>query len=684
MSAVSPSPAAGTAEDVERGKIEFSLGNDLVYCKVFVEDGTLLGDRLEARKEWPGKYGESELRIETDADFQLDLMWNGWRAPGKLNNSENPLLLTKKDFHYVRSEEPELPDSERGLDLFFEGRSHPFELRVSYRLDEKAFYVRRKLALRDPQGRNHFLRWYWPRRGEIIGNVEIVKAGGYGQPAAILGEGGGAFFGVEYPAAENHLESQSSGGVMILCGHELGRIVGADEWVESEWVVLGLSPDRNVKLWFMKYIDRIRVAPLRPFLLYNTWYDVRAQEYTERPEDVMNEANLLRIIADFKREMVGKRGLRLDAFVLDDGWDVYKSDWVLREKEFPNGLAPIASALEGMGTDLGVWFGPIGGYSHRDWRVGWMRDHGYEVINNDQLCLAGKKYGELFKKRVVDFVRDAGVGYFKWDGIQFSCSNPDHGHPVGIYSRRAVMEKVIELCRAVRAENPDIFLNITSGTWLSPWWVQYADTIWMQGYDYGYSDVPSISRRDGAITYRDFVLYEDFRKNGFWFPLANLMTHGIIKGHLQKLGGEAEPLDKFTDNALLYFARGVAMWELYISPNLLSDGEWNAIAKSIRWAEDRFDILRSTEMIGGDPGKSEAYGYVHFAGERGIVAARNPFIEPRTLEVELSPALGLDPKAESLVLERVYPTRWVSAEAAARRHDIRCFEERGRDYAEGL
>jgi hypothetical protein len=138
------------------------------------------------------------------------------------------------------------------------------------------------------------------------------------------------------------------------------------------------------------------------------------------------------------------------------------------------------------------------------------------------------------------------------------------------------------------------------------------------------------------------------------------MTHGIIKGNLQKLGGEAEPLDKFTDNALLYFARGVSMWELYVSPDLLTDGEWNALAKSIRWAKDRFKVLRSTEMIGGDPGESLSYGYAHFAGKRGIIAARNPSIEPQTLKTSLSPSMGLDPKASSLVVEQVYPTRRIS------------------------
>lgn len=102
------------------------------------------------------------------------------------------------------------------------------------------------------------------------------------------------------------------------------------------------------------------------------------------------------------------------------------------------------------------------------------------------------------------------------------------------------------------------------------------------------------------------------------------------------------------------------MWELYISPDLLTDGEWDALVKSIRWAKDRFEILQQTEMVGGDPGKSQAYGYVHLKGKYGIVAARNPFIGTQVLKVQLSPCLGLDPKASSLVVERIYPTRWIS------------------------
>jgi len=536
-------------EKKDDGKQILWLSNALVKCSVIFEEEKLASDRLEAQPKWLSEYGTQPFAIETDADFGLDVMWTGWRAPGNVNNAENPVMLSKDNFELLRHEVQKIPGDGRELNLFFKELNNSLELRITYQLEQGAFYVRRKMAVRDSRSGRHFLRWVWPRRGLLYGNVNILKSGGFGQPLALQIKDAGAFFGLEYPTSENSLKPTEKGKTNIHCGQEIGERIGSS-WIESEWVVEGLSPNLHVKLWFWKYLDRIRVAPLKPYLLYNSWYDVRAPEIVKSPAHVMNEENLLRIIESFRKEMVKKRGLKLDVFVLDDGWDIYRSDWVLSKEQFPRGLSPVKDALKEIGTNLGMWFGPIGGYSNRNWRIEWMRGHGYEVIKGPmraheygvvrgQMCLAGEQYRQLFKKRVLDFVRNHGVGYYKWDGIQFSCSEPDHGHPIGIYSRRAVMESVIDLCRSVRSENPDIFLNITSGTWLSPWWMKYANTIWMQGHDYGYSNVPSISRRDRAITYRDYILFEDYGKNDFWFPIANLMTHGIIKGHLQKLGGEA-------------------------------------------------------------------------------------------------------------------------------------------------
>ncbi|HUL43104.1 MAG TPA: alpha-galactosidase [Bacteroidota bacterium] len=635
------------------------LQNDRVSLNVIVQKDQLLGDELRTVPSWSEEFGvKKQPAIATDADFAIDVMYTDWQAPGKVNNAENPVLFTKKDFQLV---DHRLRDSGSvsELVLFLKGRENPIDLRITYRLKKGEFFVRRNIAVMDTAFGHHFLRWMWTRSGYVNGVKSILKSGGFGQPVALLLEHGGAFFGLEYPTAENSITALGRGEEVLKCGQEFGEQISGT-WLESEWVVEGITPDTYVKNWFFKYVDAIRVAPLRPYTLYNSWYDLRSPEYPKVPQDHwMSEESALGMAKLLRENMIEKHDIRLDAFVLDDGWDVYESDWLLRQAQWPRGLLPLADELKKTNTTLGLWMGPTGGYSFRMRRINWMKDHGYEVVgttrDNTMLCLAGTKYSQLFRQRISDFVKNDGVGYFKWDGIQFSCSEPDHGHPIDIYSRRAVMQSVIEKCETVRRENPDVFLNITSGTWLSPWWVKYANTIWMQGADYGFSDVPSISQRDAAITYRDFILYDDFKNLDLWFPIQNLMTHGIIKGKLESTGSYDEPLDKFTDDALLYCARGVTMFELYISPDILSEGEWNSLAASLSWARDRFPVLSTTWMVGGNPMKRETYGYVHFRDDRGIIAVRNPFMNAASLPVRLSVEQGLDPKATSLVLEEEYP-----------------------------
>ncbi len=640
----------------EAGTRTFRVSNGIVDLQVGLEGGALARERLEL-EGFPGK-GEAPAGavLETDGGFSLDFMWTDWHAPGKKYNADNPVVLGAGDFRFKSSLAGAGPEGAKDLSLFFTCTKGPFLLEITWRLEEGAFFARKRVVIRDERTGRHFLRRVAPLDARVPGGFRVVKEGDFGQPVALDYGAFGAFFGLEYPGSRNTLFAHL-GTARVTCSQWIGERVGK-KGVASDWAVMGLTPDNRVKYWFFRYLDWVRVAPVRPYTLYNSWYDLRAPVMVKEAGHVMNEKNTLRIIDLFEKNMIRKYGIHLDAFVLDDGWDVYKSDWVLRKKQFPGGLLPISRRLASLGSVLGIWFGPIGGYSHRSWRTGWMKAHGYEVVG-DQLCLAGKNYHALFKKRVVDFVKKDRVGYYKWDGIQFSCSEPDHGHPVGIYSRRAVIEAVIDLCRAVRKADPNIYLNVTSGTWLSPWWLKYSNQIWMQGGDYGFSDVPSWSKRDSAMTYRDIVLHEDFRKKKVWFPISNMMTHGIIKGSLQKLGGEAEPLDKFTNNALLYFARGVSMWELYVSPDILTDGEWRALGDSIRWAKDRFSVLRRTEMIGGDPGAGAPYGYAHYSGDRGILALRNPSFRPGKIRVKLDPVQGLDRDAASLVVERVYPTRYI-------------------------
>ncbi|MDQ7053133.1 MAG: hypothetical protein Q9P14_09650 [candidate division KSB1 bacterium] len=293
----------------------YRLSNDKLEVSLWFENGQLRLERVAALEDWLKQYGSRRLAVELDGGFEIDVQWTGWRMPGKAHNADNPLRITQSAFEPTGDRIEQEGGARR---LILEGRllNGAFEVRLVSRLAPRDFFVLRKIAVRDPKARRHFLRWLWQRSGFLFGRMTILKSGGFGNPLAIATDDGGAFFGLEFPAGTNRLKAKAEHRTRIRCGQEFGVLID-NTWIESEWAVTGLTPNRNVRLWFYRYLDDIRVAPLRPFLLYNTWYGVRSPEYTQRPEDVMNEAHLLRIIRDFRREMLEERGLRLDAFVLD-------------------------------------------------------------------------------------------------------------------------------------------------------------------------------------------------------------------------------------------------------------------------------------------------------------------------------------------------------------------------------
>ncbi|MCL6525082.1 MAG: alpha-galactosidase [Thermoflavifilum sp.] len=672
---------------------QFILTNDRLRQIIVLHKGILIQDILQ-----PITAGDQAGGIMTDANFQLQLMWTGWRAPGQYFNGDLHVMFTAQDFRFDHADTQAISADGKAWQLYFKGSSpeNPLLLRITYSLLPGKNYVRRQIAICDTTGQDHWLEavasregTMQPWQGEAIQEagvriessmhvratpwqpstqrpaVRLIKKGEFGQPAAAdFKQVGGVFMGIEYPAAVNEFTLIHDQQLQIHCQEWVGTTIG-EQWTITHPVVEGLVPDHHVHLAFDAYLRDIQVAPDTPYLLYNSWYDLRSPAFTDvSPDHVMNEKNILRIIDQFNQNMVKPYGIHLNAFVLDDGWDDYASDWQLRRSTFPHGLMPIINALKPLHTRLGMWIGPTGGYSFRMQRINWMRAHGYETVGHGDhimMDIAGPHYFGLLQKRLTDFAR-MGISYFKWDGLQFSSSEPDNHHPVGYFSEITALDHVIQLADTVRKINPEMYINITSGTWMSPWWLLCANQIWMQGADYGYATLPSFTDRDAAMTYKDMVLYDDFQRHDVWFPMSHVMTHGIIKAKLASVGATDDPLPTFANDVMLYFGRGVTMYEWYISPDMLQPDEWRILSQGLQWAKAHAHLLRLTYMIGGDPARGEAYGYVHFAGDSGIIVVRNPQMQPQTIRVKLDPAHGLQPEAKSLVVEQTYPRYWISGD----------------------
>ena len=68
---------------------------------------------------------------------------------------------------------------------------------------------------------------------------------------------------------------------------------------------------------FLAYLERERAHPYRTFLHYNSWYDLGYFTPYDQ-NDALDRVNT------FGRELTQKRGVRLDSFLFDDGWDNHK------------------------------------------------------------------------------------------------------------------------------------------------------------------------------------------------------------------------------------------------------------------------------------------------------------------------------------------------------------------------
>ncbi len=431
---------------------------------------------------------------------------------------------------------------------------------------------------------------------------------------------GDLFLGFEDPLA------QCQAGATVICGmrRELplrkGQSVGYS-------LVIGAAPPGQMRRGFLNYVERERAHPYRTFLHYNSWYDIGFG----KPYDA---AAVLDVISAFGTELVRKRGVKLDSFLLDDGWDNRQSIWQMNSG-FPGGVAPLNRAAHEYGAAMGVWLSPWGGYDEaKQERIEFGRKNGFEM-NEAGFALSGPKYYKRFRDVTLGFVRD-GVNQFKIDGT----GNVDSVFPGSSFD--SDFAAAISLIGDWRAKKPDLYVNLTTGTYPSPFWLRYADSIWRGGDDNSFAGVGSW--REKWITYRDAQTYQNIVRAGPLFPLNSLMLHGLIYAR-QAEHLDSDPGSDFTNEVHNYFGTGTQLQEMYISHTLLSKNNWDELAEAANWSRRNAGTLRDTHWIGGDPGKLEVYGWAAWSRTKGIITLRNPSDKRQSIAIEIARAFELPPGA---------------------------------------
>jgi len=388
--------------------------------------------------------------------------------------------------------------------------------------------------------------------------------------------------------------------------------------------VLGVAPRGQLRRGFTAYLENERAHPFRTFLHYNSWYDIGY--FTPYTQD-----DALRVIAAYGQQLVRDRGVTLDSFLFDDGWDDTSKLWQFHAG-FPDGFTPLKEATAKFGAAPGVWLSPWGGYGPpRAARLKTASAGGFEV-DNQGLALSGPRYYALFHDVALKLLRDYGINQFKLDGT----GSPDKVTPGSAFD--SDFAAAIALIGDLRAVKPDLFINLTTGTWPSPFWLRTADSIWRGGEDHSFAGTGSDRQR--WITYRDADTYGGIVRQGPLFPLNSLMLHGIIYARHAR-GLDSDSHDDFADEVHSYFASGTGLQEMYISPDLLSPDNWDTLASAAKWARARADVLRDSHWLGGDPARGEVYGWASWSPQRAVIALRNPGSQAQTLNMDLAKALEL-------------------------------------------
>jgi hypothetical protein len=388
--------------------------------------------------------------------------------------------------------------------------------------------------------------------------------------------------------------------------------------------VAGVTRPGQLRRDFLAYIERERAHPYRTFLHYNTWYDLgRFNPY--------DEAGALDRIHAFGEELHVKRGVTLDSFLFDDGWDSHSSLWDFNQG-FPNGFSAVKTAAATYGTQPGVWMSPWGGYaSPKEERLRFGKQQGFEIVN-DGFALSGPKYYARFEQVCLDMIHRFGINQFKFDGT----GNVDSVVKGSAFD--SDFAAAIHLIGVLRQAKPDLFINLTTGTYPSPFWLRYADSIWRGGED---DDVAGVGPyRERWITYRDADTYDEVVQNGPLYPLNSLMLHGIIYAERHKQLSK-DPSNDFRNEVRSYFGTGTQTQELYITPSLLSPANWDDLAEAARWSRSNAAVLKDTHWIGGDPAWLQVYGWASWSPTKAILTLRNPSDKPQTVSIDPQTALEL-------------------------------------------
>ncbi len=486
-----------------------------------------------------------------------------------------------------------------------------------------------------------------PMKGIVAMNYLVAKNSAYTAPE-VVGDTRGAilasnhiFAGLETPMGLNSCKDEGNATHIEGLWRRNTTLKAGKTWNISS--VVGLVAPKQLRRSFLAYSERERAVAWRPYPVYISWYELNIDRNNAQAPSYkgnMTVEQCADVVSHWKTHFYDKYQMAPKAFVWDDGWDQYGT-WAFNPN-FPNGFDEPANEAKKMGTGIGAWLGPVGGYGQSgEYRRAYWRSKGGMQLSNED-------YYNFFIRCCTNMIDRYDFRFFKFDGIsaQASAIGPDEGT-----RGEENAEAIISIERAVRQKRPDIFLNTTVGTWASPFWFHFTDAVWRQEGDYGEAGDQGTDR-ERWITYRDRLVYQNFIQRSPVCPINTLMTHGFI---LSRWGAVSKNMDYdgIVREMRCAFACGSGMVELYNDYKLMDEIKdnqgnagalWKDLAECIKWQQEQADVLPDAHWVGGNPWdgkKANVYGWAAWNGKKSVLTLRNPSTSAQTFTTTLREALDI-------------------------------------------